>query len=267
MPNFYAVRIGKVPGIYSTWADTELAVKGHSGAQYKKFKTLQEAEAYLSSSETSNSSNNKKRKAPTADPPKLVYKQPRILSFFTDTTGDPRIATTATHASTTNANNNSSAKMTPETSGKPIVVYTDGAASNNGKDNAIAGIGVYFGPNDPRNTSERLEGHRQTNQRAEITAALRALELTRDVTHEVVEIRTDSQYVVKAMTQWIHRWKHDGWKVNVMNKDLFQQMDHEMQGRRVVFVHVPGHNGEPGNEAADRLAVQATSSHRDVPFK
>ena len=56
-----------------------------------------------------------------------------------------------------------------------IVVYTDGACSNNGKKSAKAGIGVYFGEGDPRNISERITG-KQTNNAAELTAILRAVE-------------------------------------------------------------------------------------------
>ena len=54
-----------------------------------------------------------------------------------------------------------------------INVYTDGACSNNGRANAKAGLGIYFGENDPRNSSERIIG-KQTNNTAELTAILRA---------------------------------------------------------------------------------------------
>ncbi len=49
-----------------------------------------------------------------------------------------------------------------------LIVYTDGACTGNGKANPIAGVGAYFGPNDPRNISELLPGEKQTNQRAEL---------------------------------------------------------------------------------------------------
>ena len=57
-----------------------------------------------------------------------------------------------------------------------IKVFTDGSCSNNGFTNAKAGIGIYFGDNDPRNISKRIEG-KQTNNTAEVKAILKAAEI------------------------------------------------------------------------------------------
>lgn len=57
----------------------------------------------------------------------------------------------------------------------PILVYTDGACQRNGQPGAKAGVGVFFGENHPKNISVHLSGDRQTNQRAELTAALLAV--------------------------------------------------------------------------------------------
>jgi ribonuclease HI len=62
----------------------------------------------------------------------------------------------------------SSSSSVPVTSKDTIIAYTDGACSRNGQKGSAAGIGVYFGPNDPRNLSEPLTGTKQTNQRAEL---------------------------------------------------------------------------------------------------
>ncbi|KAK9761993.1 hypothetical protein K7432_018649 [Basidiobolus ranarum] len=77
------------------------------------------------------------------------------------------------------------------------IVYTDGSSRGNGKDHCRAGVGVYFGEKDPRNVSERLLG-KQTNQRAEVTAAIRAIEKVGD-DKQPLEIRTDSQYLIKGI--------------------------------------------------------------------
>ncbi|CAG8793802.1 7698_t:CDS:1, partial [Gigaspora rosea] len=61
-----------------------------------------------------------------------------------------------------------------------LKVWTDRYCENNGKKNALGSIGVFFGNNDPRNLSERLPGERQTNNRAELYAAIRALEIVDD---------------------------------------------------------------------------------------
>ena len=62
---------------------------------------------------------------------------------------------------------------------KPINVYTDGACSNNGKSDARAGFGIWFGADDERNTSESFTGP-QTNNAAELLAIIKALTILRD---------------------------------------------------------------------------------------
>ncbi len=76
------------------------------------------------------------------------------------------------------------------------MVYSDGASRGNGTSHAKAGVGVFFGPDDSRNVCEPLPGPVQTNQRAEIMAAIRSLEMV--LNHEDVEVRTDSNYVVQG---------------------------------------------------------------------
>ena len=78
------------------------------------------------------------------------------------------------------------------------VVYSDGCCFNNGRPNAQAGIGVYWGDNSPHNVCEQLEG-KQTNQRAEVVSACRALESAISQGMTEVEVRTDSSYTIKGM--------------------------------------------------------------------
>jgi ribonuclease HI len=140
------------------------------------------------------------------------------------------------------------------------VVYTDGASANNGKSYASAGYGVYWGDNDSRNASVKLPGKLQTNQRAEASAVIHALEQT-TADNDTLEIRTDSQYVINAATSWSKKWVENGWKASngkeVQNRDLFEKMVNLMDKRKgeVKFTYVPGHQGVDGNEKADRLAV------------
>lgn len=144
--------------------------------------------------------------------------------------------------------------------GSHVIVYTDGSCINNGKPNAQAGIGVYWGKDHKDNLSEPLPGTLQTNQRAELMGCIRALEvyLKKPASQKPLEIRTDSQYTIKCATEWIKNWKCNGWKSSngnsVMNKDLIQTLDGLAQQTKVKWVHVRGHKGEPGNEAADKLA-------------
>lgn len=122
---------------------------------------------------------------------------------------------------------------------------------------AVPVLTLYF----PRNISERLRGETQTNQRAELTAILRALQ-TIDLTQDV-EIRTDSKYSIQCVTEWYINWERNGWKTRagpVKNQDLVQLVrdkleEREKNGAGTQFIWVKGHDTDQGNIAADRLAV------------
>ena len=137
------------------------------------------------------------------------------------------------------------------------IVYTDGACTNNGN-NGSAGIGVYWGPNNPMNLSERLGG-RQTNNCAEIHAAIRAIQQAKQIGLTELTVRTDSQFLIKSITNWFHGEKKNGWKSStgkdVINKIDFVELERVMQGIKINWEYVRGHSGDEGNEAADRLAV------------
>jgi ribonuclease HI len=90
-----------------------------------------------------------------------------------------------------------------------VLVFTDGACPNNVRPDAAGGIGIYFGPNSLHNISQRLPGSEiPTNQRAEIQAAVTALKILKKELdtvfsmHKIV-IGTDSEYVVKAMSEYV----------------------------------------------------------------
>lgn len=150
-----------------------------------------------------------------------------------------------------------------------IHVWTDGACTNNGKPSAVAGYGVYFGENDERNISARLEG-KQTNQRAELMAVIKAIESIMisnifNASLLKLHIYTDSRYVIGGATSWIANWKSKGWtnkKKPIVNLDLWKRIDHLMttNKERLSFqwIHVDAHSGIHGNEMADKLAKKGT---------
>ncbi|GJD11377.1 Ribonuclease H [Galdieria sulphuraria] len=138
--------------------------------------------------------------------------------------------------------------------GKRILkLYTDGACISNGSCSAKAGYGVYFGDGDSRNISRPLLGQVQTNQRAELSAMIAALE------------SVYSRYVKDILTAgWLEQWKLNHWKRKVgelKNLDLIQRLDylwnkvHQQSKAKIEIVWVKGHDGLKGNEEADRLAT------------
>ena len=101
-----------------------------------------------------------------------------------------------------------------------------------------------------------------TNNRMELTAVIEALAtLTRPC--EVV-LHTDSQYVMKGITEWIRGWKAKGWKTAarepVKNVDLWKRLDSECARHHIKWVWVKGHSGHAGNERADKLANKGVAS-------
>ncbi|CAL1532732.1 unnamed protein product [Lymnaea stagnalis] len=138
-------------------------------------------------------------------------------------------------------------------------VYTDGGCFQNGRHGARAGLGVYWAPNDPNNISEKLSG-RQTNNRAEIYAAVRAVQVAKKKGIQNLILHTDSQFLINSITKWIKGWKKKGWTKAtgspVTNRDDFEALDKELNGVNVKWVYVKGHCGDVANECADRLAKQ-----------
>jgi ribonuclease HI len=143
-------------------------------------------------------------------------------------------------------------------------VYTDGACSNNGRGNAKAGIGIYFGENDPRNVSQRLEG-KQTNNMAELTAILEAYHLICDELDSGVEytVVTDSEYSLKCVGKYGEKMAKIGWCEDIPNKELVRRVyecySKYLSSNVVSFLHIRSHTGGTdihslGNEQADKLA-------------
>lgn len=104
-----------------------------------------------------------------------------------------------------------------------------------------------------------------TNNRMEMQAAIAGLTLLRDSGQtETVTIHTDSEYVLKGITQWIAGWKRRGWvnsaKKPVLNRDLWEALDsvttevNQTLDRPLQWIYVRGHSGDPGNERCDTIA-------------
>lgn len=96
-----------------------------------------------------------------------------------------------------------------------------------------------------------------TNNRMELTASLKGLEHTKKDTNII--IYTDSSYLINGITKWLNGWKRNGWitktKQDVLNKDLWIDIDKTVQGRHISWKYVGGHVGIVGNERCDHIAT------------
>jgi ribonuclease HI len=136
-----------------------------------------------------------------------------------------------------------------------VEIFTDGACSGNPGPGGWAALLRYKG------VEKELSGGepRTTNNRMEMIAAIKALEaLTKP---SKVRITTDSQYLMKGITEWIHNWKKRGWinsqKQPVKNAELWKRLDSVASRHTVEWHWVRGHNNHVENELVDTLARKA----------
>ena len=139
-----------------------------------------------------------------------------------------------------------------------VTIYTDGACSGNPGPGGW-GVLLQFG-----NREKELSGseNKTTNNRMEITAAVKALGALREPCR--VDIYTDSEYLKKGITEWIQNWKKLGWRRGIpgktrplANADLWQELDAVISEHDVNWHWVRGHAGNQLNERVDKLAGEA----------
>ncbi len=149
--------------------------------------------------------------------------------------------------------------MTSPTLSK-VEIYADGACKGNP---GTGGWGALL--RSGQHKKEIFGGEEATtNNRMELMAVIQALQTLNRPCE--VTVYTDSQYVQKGITEWIHGWKKRGWKTAdkepVKNADLWQQLDKAQAGHQMQWRWVRGHAGNAGNERADQLANRGVASLR-----
>lgn len=138
---------------------------------------------------------------------------------------------------------------------KLVKIYADGACRGNPGPGGYGAIMEYGGQ------EKELYGYspHTTNNKMELTAVITALESLKKKSSVLVV--TDSQYVVKGITEWISGWKKRGWKTAskqpVKNRELWQRLDALVSSHNVSWQWVKGHAGHLENERADALANYA----------
>ena len=149
-----------------------------------------------------------------------------------------------------------------------LKVFTDGACSNNGKVTAKAGLGVYFGENDPRNVSKRIVG-KQSNNTAELSAVIEVFSILKDEiqSNQEITIYSDSTYTIRWCGEYGRKCEANGWiaKKPIPNLELGKELYLSCKGNpNVKLEHIRAHTGltdelSSGNEGADGLASLSIS--------
>ena len=158
-----------------------------------------------------------------------------------------------------------------------IKIYTDGSCLNNQNSFNVGGWGCIF-VDEESDTKENLTVYtgaekNTTNNRMELTAVLVALKKLHKKDFKLVEIYSDSAYVINAVkNNWLKSWKNNNWKTSrggeVKNKDLwveFLNLVKETKEKKIKirFVKVKGHSGNKYNEMVDREAVAAAENLKE----
>jgi len=235
--SFYAVAKGRQVGIYTTWSDCKINTDGYPKPVFKKFSTKEEAEKFITDNSSKVETPNLSVAIAKSKPAKKIDKIDES-NFEAD-----------------------------------YFVYTDGSCSNNGKVDAMAGIGIYFGENDTRNVSQRVHG-KQSNNTAELGAILHLYDIIeKDINAgKKIAIVSDSEYAIRCATTYGLKCADEGWKKDIPNKDVVKKI-YELYNDRpnVKFLHVMAHTEKSdvhsiGNDGADKLANNAIGLD-ECPYK
>jgi len=140
-----------------------------------------------------------------------------------------------------------------------VDLYCDGACRGN------PGLGGYGAILVCDGVEKEISGvvEQTTNNRMELLAAIKGFEVLTELCR--VHVVTDSQYLHKGMTEWIHGWRRRGWRTSskspVLNRDLWERLSELAEGHEVTWEWVRGHEGHVYNERCDRLANRAMDEY------
>lgn len=150
--------------------------------------------------------------------------------------------------------------MTDRHPGRHIVIHTDGACIGNpGPGGWAAILQSLDGAKQLKRETASGSNKDTTNNQMEMTAAIEALRKIKS--DNPIFIRSDSQYLIKGMTEWLQGWKAKGWRTAqrkpVLNRGLWEELNGLVVGRSITWEWVRGHNGDPLNEEVDLAANEA----------
>jgi ribonuclease HI len=137
---------------------------------------------------------------------------------------------------------------------KKVLIYTDGACKGNPGPGGWGAL-LQYGKHEKEIYGANPD---TTNNQMELMAVIESLKLLKQPCH--ITIYTDSIYVKKGITEWIHSWKKNNWRTSqkkpVKNADLWQTLEPLLGGHTISWKWVKGHAGNAGNERADTLACK-----------
>ena len=251
MPKFYAVKKGRVPGIYTTWEACQKQIKGFSGAVFKAFIDKQEALNFLGITTPKEAEKPKKRTIGFAYPGK-----------DSEDEADEKMS-------------NLDILDTEKDTVKSVYdyyIYTDGSClyPEIRKGEKISGPGGYAAIIIPQDGSPvvKLSGGEPdtTNNRMEIKAAIEGLKRIED--GKSILLFTDSKYLKNGIESWLELWKSQNWErknhAPILNLELWKELDREVSRVQLHLVWVRGHTGDPYNETCDQMA-KAEAIKLDTP--
>lgn len=155
-----------------------------------------------------------------------------------------------------------------------LYVYTDGACHNNGKENAVAGIGIYFNKDNENNVSIKLEGDNLTNNIAELTAIIKAIQIIKKFDIEKKVIVSDSEYAIKCATTYGEKLSKNNWLTKKDNSpppnvELVKKLYELTNKYNILYKHVEAHTDKTdrhsiGNYNADKLANSSLGIKKEI---
>ncbi len=148
----------------------------------------------------------------------------------------------------------------PQKHGNIVEIFADGACSGNPGPGGYGAV-LKFGREFREISGYEIE---TTNNRMEMMAVIEALKQLKRPCK--VRVTTDSEYVVKGMTEWLPEWIKRNWvtaqKKPVLNKSLWEKLLKLSQQHKIEWKWIKGHNGHPYNERCDQLAREAIRNHK-----
>lgn len=136
-----------------------------------------------------------------------------------------------------------------------ITIYTDGSSRGNPGPGGWGAIVM----DEVRVVELGGRESHTTNNRMELMGAIKGLEFAGTLSDSPIEVHTDSEYVMKGITEWIKGWQMRGWrtaaKKPVLNQDLWQKLVLVTDGKDISWKYVAGHSGHEHNERCDEIAT------------